>query len=511
LYELNDKSYELLERHENMEANNLMKPWEFTGKKYGWMLVLFLGLFLAFFSATAMAQNPEDIDITNHLETEFWTDNEIPSNSIDVATNNGIVTLKGSVDNILAKERAQKITESHVGVKSVVNLITVKPLAHRSDNDITKAVKDALMYDAATDSYDVKVNVKAGVVELAGAVDSWQEKDLCTIVADDVKGVVKVMNNIDVLDATKRADPAIEQEIKDRLANDNRVDDALINVSVKDGKVVLTGTVGSLQEKNKAETDAWVAGVKSVNKDGLGIKWRARNEMRRNNLYASRTDEEIQKAITNVFLYDPRTYGSEVIVDVNHATVTLRGVVDNLEAKISIETDAQNIIGVRRVINNIKVRPQKMPTDDELQNMVNKTLLNDPYMERFSLTISAHGGTVYLSGTVNTSWEKERAESIAEGIKGVVYVVNNVVDEHKWIWKQDSLIKEDVEAQLQFDPFVDSTQITVNVENGIVTLTGGVEIAGDRQHAEDDAFNGGAKEVKDKLAVTLWPLERIAQ
>jgi osmotically-inducible protein OsmY len=487
-----------------MDAITLMNRRGFTGAMCGILPAFVLGLFLAVFPSAAMAQNPEDIDLTNHIETEFWTDNAIPSNSIDVATNNGIVTLSGAVDNILAKERAQQIVEIHVGVKAVVNLIIVKPPVHRSDAVIEKAVKDALMDDAATDSYDVKAKVKAGVVELTGTVDSWQEKELCTIVTDDVKGVVKVTNNIKVIYTTKRPDSVIEQDIKDRLANDSRVDDALINVNVKGGNVVLTGTVGSLLEKNQAEIDSWVKGVNSVNKDGLGIKWRIRNELRRKNLYTSRSNEEIKKAVTNSFLYDPRTYGSDVIVDVNIATVTLRGVIDNLEAKKSIETDAQNIIGVRRVINNIKVRPDKMPTNDELQNMVNKALQNDPYLERFNLNISAQGGTVYLSGTVNTSWETARAESIAEGVKGVVYVVNNVVYEQKWVFKEDSLIKEDVEAQLRWDPFVDINRIKVTVDNGVVTLTGIVATSGEFKDAEDDAYKGGAREVDNNLEVNYF-------
>jgi osmotically-inducible protein OsmY len=118
------------------------------------------------------------------------------------------------------------------------------------------------------------------------------------------------------------------------------------------------------------------------------------------------------------------------------------------------------------------------------------------------LTISAYTGTVYLSGEVNTSWEKSHAERITEGVKGVVSVVNSIDYEHKWVWKPDWEIRDEVKDQLFWSPFVDENQVSVTVDNGIVTLTGDVDTYSERQSAEDNAYEGGAKDVKNKLTVT---------
>ncbi len=466
------------------------------------LAILITGLLVVGLASAVYAQSVEDKDITSHIEAEFWADDAVPSNAIDIKTENGVVTLSGTVDNILAKGRAQKIAEATVGVRAVVNQLDVIIPFTINDVEIKNAVNDALLNDPAAESYEVQVQVQDGVVTLSGKVDSWQEKQLCATVAKGVKGVVDVKNNINVNYKADRTDYEIQQEVEKRLANDVRVDDAMIDVDVEDEKVILKGTVGSLQEKRQAYIDAWVGGVDYVNTEGLEIDWWARDEMRRKNLYVSRNDEEIKEAVKDAFLYDPRLLSFKIDVDVDYGTVTLSGVVDNLQAKKAAEKDAKNTIGVKAVVNNIKVRPVEIPSNKDLKKRVTRAFINDPYIERFKLDVSAYQGAVYLSGNVNTSWEKKRAEEIAEDVMGVVYVVNNIDYEHTWAWKPDWKIKEDVKDQLYWSPFVDKDEVVVSVNNGVVTLAGTVNTYSERQNAQHNAYEGGAKDVKNDLTVT---------
>jgi osmotically-inducible protein OsmY len=280
------------------------------------------------------------------------------------------------------------------------------------------------------------------------------------------------------------------------------VDDALIEVDVKDDKVILSGSVGSLQEKNRARMDAWVAAVDSVDSSGLEIKWWARDEMRRTHKYASRSNDQIEDAVKSAFIYDPRVEMFDVDVDASYGTVTLSGVVDNFLAKRAAEDDARNTVGVTRVINNLKVQPKIIPDNEELERRVGLAFVANPYIERFELTISAYNGRVYISGNVNTSWEKNLTARVAEGVKGVVDVVNNVDYEHQWSWKPDREIREDVKDQLWWSPFVDENQVFVSVENGLVELNGTVDSYSERRSAEDNAYEGGAKDVTNNLEVS---------
>lgn len=449
-----------------------------------------------------LAEEVLDADIVVAIDDELWIDNVVNANSIDVAANTGVVTLVGTADTILAKERAARIAATTVGVRAVVNLIEVEPAVTRTDAELENAVENALLTDPAADSYEIGVSVVGGVSTLTGTVESWQEKQLSEAVAKDVKGVTGIENDIRVVYAGERVDREIEADIEGRLANDVRVDDFLIEVDVENGKVILSGTVGSLAEKRIAMSDAWVSGATEVDGKDLEIKWWARDDMRRKSSYVGRSDEEIEDAVRDAFVFDPRVFSFQPEVSVSGSAVTLTGVVDNLAAKRAAEQDARNVIGVWRVKNHLKVRPLSIPSDDELEERIASAFLEDPYLERWDINIDAGTGLVVLSGEVNTSFEKKQAERVAERVKGVLGVVNNIDFDYRWTWKADWEIEADIEDELWWSPYVDANQVEVSVDNGVATLSGTVETWSERNSAEKNAFDGGAKDVRNNLTVT---------
>ena len=455
-------------------------------------------------TATVHAEQTEiaDMDINRALESEFWGDEAVNANLIDINTQQGVVTFTGTVSNILARERAERIAENIVGVRAVVNRIKVNPRVIRSDAELKKAVETALLLDPAADSYELTVTAENGIVTLTGAVDSWQEYQLCVNVAKGVTGVTEIKSNIAVKYKTDRPDLEIKNEIEALLENDVRVDDNLIKVEVKNSKVILSGSVGSLAEKSRATNDAYVGGVTSVDSVALKIEWWARDKMRRKNVYVMPRDDQIKQAVKDAFLYDPRVFSFNPDVDVDNGRVTLSGVVDNLKAKQAAEQDARNVIGVWRVKNYLKVRPVNIPSDDVLEKRVVGALLVNPWVDRFEIDINAVAGWVYLSGDVTTLFEKYEAERVAEGVKGVINVINIITYSNSWTWKPDQEIREDVKDELFWSPYVDAGQVSVTVFNGLVTLAGNVETLSERKAAEDNAYEGGAKNVINNLTVT---------
>ncbi len=465
------------------------------------LIVGAMALCLALPAFSASVKEVLDINITSHLNTQMWEDSVLPANDIAVTTTDGIVTLEGTVDNIMTKDRAQALVEASVGVRGIVNIIKVWPPTTRDDMELAKAVNDAWLADPTADAYDLSASADNGVVTLTGTVQSYAEKDLAERVARGVRGVTDIKNEITVEYETKRSDLEIENEIKTRLENDIRVDDQLVEVKVKDGDVTLSGTVGSLQEKTQAGSDARVvAGVKSVDTDGLALNWWARDDMRRKSAYTSRADEEIKKAVKDAFLYDPRILSFNPEIEVSDGTVTLSGIVDNLEAKRSAEWVARNTLGVWRVKNHLKVRTE-IPSNEDLEQRVATALRNDPYVERYDITVDAYNGWVNLSGKTNSAFEKNQAERVAEGVKGVVGVNNTLENDYSWAWKPDLEILEDVKEQLWWSPFVDSDEIVVSVDRGVVTLTGTVDSWSEYDDAEKNAFQGGARDVTNDLVV----------
>ncbi|MFZ5907047.1 MAG: BON domain-containing protein [Nitrospirota bacterium] len=445
-----------------------------------------------------------DKEITSAIERDMENDQAVSAHLIDVKTNDGIVTLSGDIDNLLARDRAISITESIRGVRSIINRISVhSPL--NSDNEIQTNIQNMLITDPVTDGLAIRVDVKNGIVTMSGTADSFAENQIAMQIAKSVRGVKDVQNRIKVRSKVERLDSEMKSEIEHRLALDPYVDSHLMNVEVKNGKVTLTGVVGSLAEKTRAYSDAWVSGVKAVNFENLNVEWWARNTMKRENQFVPKNDKELQKAVSDALLYDPRVATSDVSVVVKNHVVTLSGTVTSLQAKRAAEADALNTIGVWNVKNSIKVRPPDLSTNSKLKKLVIEALKRDPFIERHDLRVAVLNNKVYLYGTVDKSFEKFHASSIAERIRGVVEVENRIKLIHPWVWRSDETIKRAIEEELLWDAFVNEEDIKVEVENGVATLSGIVESIQIKNAAIENAFDGGARAVHSQLKIMGAP------
>ncbi|MBD3305036.1 BON domain-containing protein [candidate division KSB3 bacterium] len=470
------------------------------------IMTVSLIVMISMFASGIAAQTSEvnDQGITLFVETKLLADDMVSSHLIDIETTNGIVTLSGSVYHLLARDQAIRIAESVKGVRGVVDKLTVTPVL-RSDAEIKKDVSMALAEDPATELYDVSVTVIEGIVTLDGRVESQAEKKLAAEVTKGVKGVKDIINDIGIVYPTERSGEEIQPEIEHRLELNPYVDEELIEVQVEDATVTLSGVVGSVAEKNHAYNDAWVAGVEEVDDSGLKVEWITADQGRRKSLAVVRTDEEIRQAVEDAFIYDARVFSFAIDVNVRNATVILDGVVDNLRAKRAAAEDARNAVGVWRVKNYIKVRPEAPLSDDDIAQKVSQALMRDPVVERYEISVRVFNHKVYLDGSVDSYYEKYHAEDVTSRVAGVVDIRNLLVVVDEWAWKSDQAIKEDIEDDLYWSYFVDNEEITVTVDEGVATLTGTVESWNEHAAAIKSAFEGGAKSVRSYLKIKSTP------
>lgn len=68
-----------------------------------------------------------DAAITMKIQAAYAGDDVVKGRNIDVDTDNGVVTLKGSVDSRRERDAAEQIARSTEGVKRVVNTLSVAP------------------------------------------------------------------------------------------------------------------------------------------------------------------------------------------------------------------------------------------------------------------------------------------------------------------------------------------------------------------------------------------------
>ena len=491
--------------------------------------VVLMALCLVFSTAPARAagENPADQEIADAVSDELFSDSGVTGATIDVFVSDGIVTLTGTANNLLAKERATRIASAVKGVVSVVNSIAVVPPITRSDAQIRDDVKTALLTDPATDSYEVTVEVEDNAVTLSGEVDSLAERMLAGKVAKGVRGVTGLTNDIAVDYKTDRPDKEIRKDIVQRLKWDALVDHVLIDVTVNNGVVDLAGTVGSASEKDRAIVDAWGSGVETVSADNLEVARWARDEDLKGDKYAEKPDAEVRDAVRNALLFDPRVGFYNIDVSVNDGIVTLRGAVEDLNAKRAAARDARNTVGVLRVKNRIKVKPVERVSNEKVADRVENALLRDPYVNRYDITVTVENGIARLYGTVDSYFDKAQADDAAARVDGVVAVDNNLVVgeeydpylydpyvddwyiyDYDWYdyqpgytFKSDAAIAEDIRSEFFWSPFVDGGDITVDVDDGKATLTGHVDSWSEYASATENAREGGATWVDNELVV----------
>ncbi len=499
------------------------------------MLILCLVVFVPGLSARELT----DTNIENAVERQLLSDQAVPAYRITVESENGIVSLAGTVGNILAKERARNVTEAVKGVRSVVNMIQVSPYQDKSPVRLKKDVIEALRMNPATSIFDISVNAEENKVILEGTVASYKEKQLAGTVAKGVSGVKSLENNIKISYPAQRSDKQIQDEIEQGLMWDALVDHALIEVAVENAKVALTGTVGSAAEKTRAMGDAWVAGVKQVDVSGLEVARWARDPDLRADKYVPKSDEKIKLAIITALTVDPRISNeADITVMVEGGVVTLKGTVDYLQARRAAARDAGNTVGVLRVRNNLKVAPLPVTLNDtELEENIKDALDRDAYVDEYDIVVNVRSGVAELYGNVNSYYEKMRAENVASTLAGIYFVNNNIVVSREWApyyynpyldqddfppedyeWynftpsfqkKNDSRILENIEEELWWDPFVNSDEVEVQVEDGEATLTGTVNSQLEHDSAVENALEGGAVSVNDKLEISpLIPPEK---
>jgi osmotically-inducible protein OsmY len=371
-----------------------------------------------------------DIEINDAVENEILADHAVDISGVNVRTEQGVVTLSGSVDNIMARERAETLASITNGVVAVVNRIAVKPSSSRADRQIRRDVEDALLYSPATESFQADVQVSGGKVFLSGTVGSLAEKELAGNVAKSVHGVTGLINNLSLAYDRDRTDANIRQDIDERLKWDALMGHAVISVSVDDGNVKLTGTVGSAAEVRRARQNALVTGAKSINTSGIEVKAGTGDVYRRQSDFVIKSDDDIEKAVSRALFYDPRVYSTKVTASASAGVVTLRGHVSSIGAKYSAAQDAGNTIGVRAVNNRLRVRTKPISPNSS-KTRIENALARDPYMERYKIGVDVEDHAVTLSGVVDTYFEKYHAFDIALRAKGVDEVHNNLEVVHK--------------------------------------------------------------------------------
>lgn len=141
-----------------------------------------------------LASERTDPEIAEEAVKALKRDLPTTSDDIKVVVKNGYLTLEGDVEWHYQKEWAERAVRPITGVKSISNLIHVKPRV--SPGDVKRKIEDALVRSAKVDADKIVVDVDGSKVTLRGTVRSWAERQEAERSAWAASGVSSVVNNI---------------------------------------------------------------------------------------------------------------------------------------------------------------------------------------------------------------------------------------------------------------------------------------------------------------------------
>ena len=197
------------------------------------------------FAITA-ACSQTDTGITTAVKAKMAGDDTVKASEINVDTHNHVVTLNGTVRSQAEKERAVTIARDTKGVTSVVDDLTVGPVA-TSGTDRDRSYSESAEQAARNAKEKTEDAAHDAKVKTEDAAHDAKVK------TEDAAHDAKVHTE-NAADKTGEAitDAAITSEVKTKFLAEPGVSGLNINVDTNDHVVTLSGTVKSKAEADKA-------------------------------------------------------------------------------------------------------------------------------------------------------------------------------------------------------------------------------------------------------------------
>ncbi|MEN9969396.1 MAG: hypothetical protein RIR94_1594, partial [Bacteroidota bacterium] len=207
----------------------------------------------------------------------------------------------------------------------------------------------------------------------------------------------------------------LQKDVQDAIMWQPLLKAAEVGVTARDGVVSLTGVVSSFTKKLEAEKAAkGVLGVKAVVED-IHVKF-ANDPVK--------TDLDLASEVLSGMKWNWSIPNDKIQVKVEDGWVTLDGAVEWNYQRDAAKNCAADLIGVKGVINNIKVN--SLSADQVEQEAIEKALSRSWMIDDQHIQVKVKGNKVVLRGAVESLFEKDEATRLAWNAPGVNEVDNEL-------------------------------------------------------------------------------------
>jgi osmotically-inducible protein OsmY len=261
--------------------------------------------------------------LTTRIQAQYFTTTDVKGRNIDVtSTSDGIVTLRGEVENEQERRRAVEIAQNTDGTARVEDHLRVTSAIATTGRDdaprdreaearttqpdgwVTTKIQAKYFMDGDVRARDINVDTNNGIVTLRGTVRSEGERRQAVALARNTDGVRDVQDQLTL-------DPTPDERERDRA---DRPD----------------------VDRERTDTRDRVADTGRDVGDRMGDGW-------------------ITTKIQASYFLNTDIRGRDINVETNNNVVTLSGMVRTEAEKQEAEQIARETDGVTRVVNNLKV------------------------------------------------------------------------------------------------------------------------------------------------------------
>lgn len=288
-----------------------------------------------------------------------------------------------------------------------------------ADDEQRQAVLRRLRADRHLASDSIAVTVKAGIVELAGTVNTLFGRLRAAQVASVTSGVRGVVNRVRFA-PVHRPDDLVVKEVREALRGTTGLAQMPIRVQVADGVVALLGSISTWQEQQLAERV-----VTSV----VGVRF-CQNQLRWSKLLV-RSANVLVADVRSRLDWDPLVQHAPIHVAAHGRQVTLQGTIGSAVER-SRAVELAWVKGVRGVdASQLSVsstnRPDAdarstFPSDAEISVAIQDLAAYWSVPSTSSWSLSVSNGVVTLRGTVATLGEERTLIAVARSAVGVADV-----------------------------------------------------------------------------------------
>jgi osmotically-inducible protein OsmY len=175
---------------------------------------------------------------------------------------------------------------------------------------------------------------------------------------------------------------------------------------------------------------------------------------------------------------------------------------------------AVSLVGAIALSPAFGAEPKGTAKDAWIQGKIETVYTLNRHLSAYKIDTNVTQGAVHLTGKVESDIDKDLAAELAKGIDGVVSVDNDLVIEAKSrqtastterpfsVWVDDATTTAAVKSKLLANPNTKGLQVDVDTRGDVVTLSGEVASAEEKQLAEELTRNtGDVKDVKNQLIV----------